>query len=73
MVVYVNNEKLKEIIANNDLNVKKVAALLCVTETTVYRWLRNTRPMSNHRLHTLKLILEHDKKTMVFSDQWRIK
>lgn len=68
-----NNEKLKEIIANNDLNVKKVAALLCVTETTVYRWLRNARPVSNHRLHTLKLILEHDKKTMVFSDQWRIK
>lgn len=38
-----DKETLKRVMRDNNLNVKKVAALLLVAERTVYNWLEGVR------------------------------
>lgn len=67
-----NSEDLIGVMKAENLNVKRVSAILSVTPTTVYRWIKGTRRIPDRVSVSLTLLLKDRPRYLTFGDNWRV-
>lgn len=65
-------EKLREVMDRHHLNVKKMAALLEVSEGAIYHWRNGTRPIRKLVWDCLLLKLQEARSLTIIDNEWRI-
>ncbi len=71
--VKMNNEDLIRVMKAENLNVKRVSAILSVTPTTVYRWIKGTRRIPDRVSQSLPVLLKNRPKYLRLSgSDWRV-
>ena len=65
-------EELKTTMDEHRLNVKRVAALLSVSQSAVYRWLKGDRGMPKMAVDLLIRKLEEAKYLTVSGAHWKV-
>lgn len=63
-------KKLREVMEEHHLNVKKTAALLHVSEGAIYHWRNGTRPISQVVWDCLLLKLQKAKSLTIIGNEW---
>lgn len=64
-------EAFRSMLENLDLNPKLAATILHVTPTSIYRWLKGTRPVPRFVVDLLTLRL-HKPKMVLSGRSWRV-
>jgi len=67
-----NNEDLIGLMKAENLNVKRVSAILSVTPTTVYRWIKGTRRIPDRVSTSLIALLKDRPRYLTFADRWGV-
>jgi hypothetical protein len=68
-----NNEDLIEVMKAEGLNVKRISAILSVTPTTVYRWIKGTRRIPDRVSVSLPILLRaHPRYLTLSGSDWRV-
>lgn len=65
-------EELKTTMQEHRLNVKRVASLLSVSKSAVYRWLKGERSMPQMAVDLLFRKMEEAKCLTISGTQWRV-
>jgi predicted DNA-binding transcriptional regulator AlpA len=68
-----NSEDLIMVMKAENLNVKRVSAILSVTPTTVYRWIKGTRRIPDRVSTSLTALLRDRPRYLTLSgSDWRV-
>lgn len=65
-------DALKQVLADNRLNTKKAADLLCVSVRAVNHWLKGSRAMPRTAWELLTIKLEKGRTMTLCSVDWRV-
>jgi hypothetical protein len=68
-----NSEDLIMVMKAENLNVKRISAILSVTPTTVYRWIKGTRRIPDRVSTSLPALLRNRPRYLTLSgSDWRV-